>query len=247
MMHKKLGFALMGAVAHADLVQMAKDLGVLANGTDNPQGRSFGATWAQQMLAPINGYGCWCYFQDDHGKGKGIPANEMDEVCRVLHEGYECIIFDAEQENDLDCVPWDEPYKSGSGLGLAADDPDNVSSEAALRKECFASNKRNKCAARSCAVENYFVVNVFKLFMGGTQLDYSLKHSLGKFDPKDADSCPIKNVDAPLSERECCGLYPLRKPFKINGVNGARGCCGAKTYNKNMLQCCAGDKLKMTC
>jgi len=242
-----LGVALLGACAQADLMRIAKDLGDLFKNATSPGLRSFGSTWAAQMLDPINGYGCWCYFQDDHGKGKGIPANEMDEVCRILHEGYECTIYDAEQENDMDCVPWNEVYSSGSGLGLAADDPDNLSAESALRKECFAANSGNNCAARACSVENYFVVNVFKLFMNDKNLDLSLKHSLGKFDPADPDSCPIKNTDAPLSEKECCGAYPLRKPFKLIGVNGPRGCCGEKTFNSNILQCCAGDQLKMTC
>ena len=30
------------------------------------------------LLNQIWGYGCWCYFQDDFGKGVGEPVNEID-------------------------------------------------------------------------------------------------------------------------------------------------------------------------
>merc|ERR1711937_886320 len=105
--------------------------------------RSFGAGWSQSMLEPIDQYGCWCYFQEDHGKGRGIPVNEIDEKCKILHNGYTCILMDAELAGDDDCVPWDIPYQSGSGLGLAADEPDNDSMEAALRTEYKRANRRS--------------------------------------------------------------------------------------------------------
>merc|ERR1711997_109664 len=30
----------------------------------------------------LNNYGCWCYFDDDVGNGKGLPRDEIDEFCR---------------------------------------------------------------------------------------------------------------------------------------------------------------------
>ena len=44
------------------------------------------------MMGPtlhyIDGYGCWCYFGDDHGHGRGQPVNEVDALCQWLHHGY---------------------------------------------------------------------------------------------------------------------------------------------------------------
>ena len=40
-------------------------------------------------IDPIVGYGCWCFFEEDHGKGKGRPVNRVDEICKVMHDGYE--------------------------------------------------------------------------------------------------------------------------------------------------------------
>ena len=60
-------------------------------------------------LSAINGYGCWCYFADEHGKGHGVPVNKMDEICKVLHDGYECAIHDGSDESE-ECEPWTVDY-----------------------------------------------------------------------------------------------------------------------------------------
>merc|ERR1712079_465815 len=70
--------------------------------------RAFGG----QIGNTINGmneYGCWCYFYDDHGRGKGTPVDAIDEMCKTLHEGYECAMRDAEDEGST-CVPWEVDY-----------------------------------------------------------------------------------------------------------------------------------------
>merc|ERR1711912_27085 len=172
-------------------------------------GRSFGSSWAGQMIENIDEYGCWCYFQEDHGKGRGPPANEVDAQCKKLHDGYTCIILDAEAEGD-ECTPWDVPYSSGTGLGLVADDPENNNNANALRKSCARANRFDDCAQRSCIVES----------------------------PVNA------GIDA---EKECCGTYPHRFPFKLATLYGARACCGELTYNPDVMQCCAGNVIKMTC
>merc|ERR1712000_267674 len=58
--------------------------------------------------------GCWCYFDDDHGRGKGQPIDDLDGVCKTLHEGYECAMRDAEAEGTT-CVPWEVAYVSAIG------------------------------------------------------------------------------------------------------------------------------------
>jgi len=207
----------------------------------NNKNRSFGSDWAQEIIESINSYGCWCYFQDDHGKGKGTPANEVDNQCKILHDGYTCILMDAELEGE-ECTPWDVQYNSASGLGLLAnDDANNATLEDALRFKCKKVNKRSNCAARACMVENYFVVRMVRLFLHSVQFDPSLKHDLGHFDPK--VDCPTK--EGVKSEKECCGEYPLRFPYKH--LNGDRACCVDRTYNTNVLMCCDDGSVKIVC
>jgi len=208
---------------------------------DEADPRSFGSLWAQEIIESIDSYGCWCYFQDNHGKGKGTPANEVDNQCKILHDGYTCILMDAELEGE-DCTPWDVQYNSASGLGLLAnDDANNATLEDALRFKCKKVNKRSNCAARACMVENYFVVRMVRLFLHSVPFDPSLKHDLGHFDPK--VDCPTK--EGVKSDKECCGEYPLRFPYKH--LNGDRACCVDRTYNTNVLMCCDDGSVKIVC
>jgi len=252
-MLRKFAFAASVALVAADYETIKENfVNLVKNATRNSEavraalqdtvGRSFGSSWASDYISAIDEYGCWCYFQEDHGKGRGPPANEVDAQCKVLHDGYTCILLDAEAEND-ECIPWDVPYSSGTGLGLVADDPENNNNANALRKSCARSNRFDNCAERSCIVESFFVMQLFRHFLSGVQFDMSLKHSLGNWDR--IEDCPIKvGVDA---EKECCGTYPHRFPFKLATLGGARACCGELTYNPDVQECCAGNIIKLVC
>ena len=54
----------------------------------------------------LDEYGCWCYFYENVGRGKGAAVDEIDEFCKTLHEGYECAIRDSEEVGET-CVPWE--------------------------------------------------------------------------------------------------------------------------------------------
>ena len=36
----------------------------------------------------LDEYGCWCYFYDNVGRGKGTPVDEIDGFCKQLQQGY---------------------------------------------------------------------------------------------------------------------------------------------------------------
>ena len=88
----------------------------------------------------IANYGCWCYFQDKVGLGKGKPVDDLDKICRVLHEGYECIILD-QDEIDEPCVPWEVTYNSAFGQGMAGLMGNQISKES-LADECIFQNPK---------------------------------------------------------------------------------------------------------
>merc|ERR1739845_279961 len=54
----------------------------------------------------LDEYGCWCYFYDNVGRGKGTPVDEIDGFCKTLNEGYQCSIIDAENAG-IDYSPWE--------------------------------------------------------------------------------------------------------------------------------------------
>merc|ERR1712098_305164 len=96
-----------------DMMKLADNLKRHATNSTSASVRSFASAWGSRIIESIDGYACWCYFQDDHGKGRGKPVNEMDARCKVLQDGYTCIMMDADDEGndnesfDEGCIPWD--------------------------------------------------------------------------------------------------------------------------------------------
>ena len=64
----------------------------------------------QEAIQQFDNYGCWCYFYDNVGRGKGTPVDELDGLCKTLHDGYTCAIIDSEEEGQ-ECTPWEVPYR----------------------------------------------------------------------------------------------------------------------------------------
>ena len=85
----KLIYSLIPAYTYATVAQMAADfykLQIINRGeiADN----------SIKAFTDIDGYGCWCYFEDDHGLGRSHPVNKIDETCKGIHDGYTCAIKD---------------------------------------------------------------------------------------------------------------------------------------------------------
>lgn len=218
--------------AVADFSQMNTDMAALlsaagANGTVD-------RTISQSDMALVNEYGCWCYFEGDHGKGRGHPVDELDAHCKRLHDGYMCEIMDAEMAGD-DCEPWTQVYNSAVGSGLLG----NMDIED-IRHECESQNPGEGCMQWTCEVEGYFVQQVFLYFTHGGGIDMDMRHENG-FDWE--DGCPI--TQGLKSEHLCCGIYPLRFPFKSYG--GSRDCCIDRTFNTAMYSCCSDGTIGINC
>merc|ERR1739848_211350 len=90
----------------------------------------------------IDGYGCWCYFNEDHGKGKSQPVNEMDGFCKTLALGYDCAMIDSQAEGGDFCVPWEVSY-IGANVGFGD-----------VVQQCLDRNTDN-CAQRACMIESW--------------------------------------------------------------------------------------------
>ena len=54
-------------------------------------------------------YGCWCYMDESHGKGRGPPVDEFDALCKELHHNYECLIMETAAGANGSCAvdPWE--------------------------------------------------------------------------------------------------------------------------------------------
>jgi len=207
--------------------------------------RTLADGWAASMIDSIDGYGCWCYFESEHGKGKGQPQNEVDAQCKILHDGYTCVMMDALEDGEECEAPWEMDYHEPTGLGYWSQTGSDDSMKEALRKDCARKNRKGEnayCMQKACMVEGYFAINLFGLMTNGVKYDKNLLHSKGRFDPK--LECPVKSGPNDM-EKRCCGQYPVRFPYRH--ADNRRECCGQHTYNAEFLQCCAGDEVKLTC
>jgi len=188
------------------------------------------------VLLEIEHYGCWCYFGSEYTKGRGKTQDEIDEMCQMLHFGYECIIRDSDSDGTLGCFPWDVNYTNTINASVVTD-PFTGHITGSIESDC--SSNIDLCALRSCVVEMQFVHTYFHLWIDRkfdrttfAPPNKNLLHSEG-FDSEDICHGAKSGYIEP--EQLCCGDYPFRFPYNSNGN---RACCGNKTYNPNIHQCC---------
>jgi len=181
-------------------------------------------------VSDIGGYGCWCYIDGAHGKGRGKPLDMVDAECKVLHHNYECLIMDEECQ----VLPWDATYTRDINVFMALFNED----ESALITACESANIGDQCAINVCKTEMVFTIKIASASSVG-KTESSLKHAKG-FNPMEVDNCVVKS--GVESERSCCGDFPTRFPFKNYG--GVNQCCGMKTYDSTVLECCTEEELK---
>jgi len=180
--------------------------------------------------ADVGGYGCWCYIDSNHGKGKGHPVDSLDAECKQLHHNYECLIMDTESEVEGACgvAPWEVAYEKDVSVYIAMFTMD----EAALGPACDAANAGNACKQAVCKTEMMFSLRVSGNAITGAT-DPSFVHDNG-FEPMESPSCATH--PGTKSEKSCCGAFPMRFPYKT--FEGSRACCDDKTFDTSMLKCC---------
>jgi len=100
--------------ATASFATMNQLISNSSSAASGPQGRS-GNRGGQDdrnllhspSLTELDDYGCWCFFSDNElgslskgrpGPGRGKPVDPVDELCRNLHQAYDCVIMDIEAE-----------------------------------------------------------------------------------------------------------------------------------------------------
>ena len=228
MMFKAATLTTLSLVAHADFTNIQNQMASL---TANSSMRAFSGQIANSVRQ-LDEFGCWCYFYDNVGRGKGTPVDEIDAFCKTLADGYECAIRDCEDEGTA-CVPWEVDYNGGNGAGVD------------LGRSCAELNTE-QCAIRACAIEGQFVQNLFAVLVSGSSINYEEYAHANGFNPSHDEGCPVKaGVKGASGNKGCCGAYPTRYPFKT--LDGDRACCGSRTYNTQLLNCCPNGQVKANC
>jgi len=184
----------------------------------------------------VNNYGCWCYFDDQVGNGKGEPMDLIDAECRNLHRGYECAIADFGET----CVPWEVTYFPVSGTSF-------IGQHGGVGPACVHTNtvvtSFGDCAAAACAIETEFIDEYTSITQNYNPQFSTYSHTStgqGNFNPK--RNCVTNEKGTPdKGERDCCGTFPHRYPFKT--YDGASACCQGSIFKKATHKCCLSGRV----
>jgi hypothetical protein len=200
--------------------------------------RQFRTTASNQAIAigqffdMQHGYGCWCYYGDEHldRLAKGTPLDDYDRACQKLSWGYECAIVDAEARGET-CVPWGiqyevVPFTDGADfVDLCTTANTNSDDVAAADLDC---------AIDACVVESVYVTTVRALNSDNVDTNDAFIHPNGFVS---ADNCFGVNDRADTRNIQCCGTTPDRQPW--NAANTGKACCANSIlYNTLTQQCC---------
>ena len=109
------------------------------NATGNKSPADFRAVTLQ--MQELQEYGCWCYFAELHGQGRGAPVDGYDKACMHYHHGVQCAA-----EDYTGCDP-----SSVSGY-LVSSKPDPLSSHS-LIYDCE-SNNSDGCLIATANLKN---------------------------------------------------------------------------------------------
>merc|ERR1712127_570949 len=179
--------------AAADVGRMIERLETTLNGSASNL-RAFTGNIENALVDLVDnhgGYGCWCYFYDDVGNGKGTPVDEIDSFCKILNEGYECAIRDTEDEG-ISCIPWEIDYNPGNGVGPK------------LFQSCAERNPDSMCKVRACAIEGHFTNYLVAILLSGSHMDYASYGHRDGFDASHDAGCPVKAGVKSSGDKSCC-------------------------------------------
>jgi len=99
-------------------------------------------------------------------------------------------------------------------------------------------DQEDTCNRAICECDRRLAMQLAKL-EDTASYDYHSKYGTFNFQEQCVPQCTGTNC--PRWD-QCCGDYPARFPY--NSDDGAKKCCGQKTYYKSVLSCCQGDRLQ---
>lgn len=183
-------------------------------------------------------YGCWCLPDAEHtveGVGFGQPIDEVDASCKRQASCYECAKMDHQGRN---CVADQVQYNYQ--LNVGADNWGN--SIECLDEPNSGKNggwsEKFSCRRAICECDKKLAEDLREHFHVWTHENHQ---GQGDFNPVAQCLKSPGNGAGFDGTPECCGEYPNRFPYKTN--QGSRMCCGDKTYDSSLFECCASGNI----
>jgi len=179
------------------------------------------------------GYGCWCYFGDDHaeyrtkGVAKGPPLDDLDKFCHDLWRGYECVLMDLPT-----CTPWDIDYRTTDDIGSIGNTAADITEMCRLH-----NTDTESCQFLACTVEAWFlkqidIANGAEFGITSSMIDPLFKHNHADWENfRREQVCVGDKHEDEARNPVCCGTWPERVPFNANAPN--KVCCTDNTGANN--------------
>lgn len=192
--------------------------------------------------------GCWCNFQPENVfNGRGPALDSWDSACKDLTNSYFCIVQEMKEQNGLICEPWATTYNyPGMGNQNSGNTPNFSIATDDVVKSCREHNlSADECSLKACYVEMYFAQQISKImFSANSDLGKINKYKHGKKGFDFESSCPHV-VNPNNQDIKCCGIYPIRFPFRGDD----RKCCGNIVYSETFHECCdaASSQISISC
>jgi len=199
----------------------------------------------KESLKTLNQYGCWCFFDDNIiGNGKGLPRDFIDEECRSLHRAYTCAAAEIQG-----CIPWkagdmNHGSQSFGEPGVGTDILRACEYGHRFLPQILNGVEYQACAVAACAAETKFIQNV-NAYLLTEDADYDSFTQIGaakatggigtfNHERECVAECPKGVCYSDKDDRQCCGKFPERFPFKVHaGDANQQACCGGNWINFN--------------
>lgn len=188
-----------------------------------------GRSTVSMLLQDLQKYGCWCYFDDLHGQGKGTPVDRFDIECSKYHHAITCMKMES---CDL-------------SLGFNALISISSTSPLGFEYDCVSANGGDACKEALCYTTSYVSSNIMALMInedtGALPKYNTYKKGFNQ------STCKISGAGSSIDEEKCCGNYEFntRRPVRVPSGR-RRECCENSsgifvTYNPDFKQCCSGS------
>jgi len=187
------------------------------------------------LFQNLQDYGCWCFFNNKHGQGRGQPVDAFDTHCMKYHHAVSC----AKLEID-NCNPYTTTYSiTAKQSGQNGD----------ITYDCETGN--NKCQEATCYAQSHFISLLLKEQLENLKVpSYPLYSSWKDGGNFDSSTCKISGPGQ-LRQEMCCGSWKYNtKKLLRYGQHLSRSCCdqpdgGFKTYDQNLASCCSDGSVRV--
>lgn len=194
-------------------------------------------TYPPSSVSHLSNYGCYCMARQDSTDirpNTGQAVDAVDKACKRAHHCYQC----AELDNQC-------RHKNIRYTYNLIENPTFPGNKDLRDIECTNDPSTDyhfdKCGRAICECDRQFALDLKEAI---TDWNPKFHWNAGNFDVH--SGCPNKkcvgnecNIDR-SGPTECCGQSDgFRFPFHSNG--GIRKCCGSKTYNSQLQNCCEGQ------